>query len=572
MYTLDYYNLYTNNYLDYLGIVRNLVYLYTLYMAFIQARTSRGKKYWSIVECKRVDGKPRTTILEYLGTAESLQDRLNSKNQVSLRSYSHGANAALLKIASNLGIEGIINKHIPKRGQKRDGISVGTSIVLAAIGRACEPTSKRGWYSWCKGTSLEYLFGRDFSALDSQHFWDQMNAVPEDKISSIEEEIVEALLKQHRLDLSHLYFDTTNFFTFIDSGNTRTDLAKRGRNKQKRFDLRQFGLALLINRHDQLPLFHKLYEGNKNDITVFKEIVLELIDRMTEISSHINEVTLIFDKGNNSKANFKTMDDMVNVHYVGALSPYHFKPLIEQATGKEVYRTDYPVWGRERTCIVFLSEDFRSSQVQGIAQHADRATKELLELQQRKKKVSKERLTAEINEILHGQFLDQIIQYKITKEGFSFWSDHLAFEQLYNSVLGRQILVTNRSSWTTEEIIDAFNQKAKVEYAFRNLKNPDHLALRPQFHWTDQKLRVHALLCIIAYLLTMLLFKRAKEVAHYPHDVDALLNDLQFIRLAAVKHENSSKISYQLEQMPASLQALAKHLDINDSRLPVATI
>ncbi len=525
------------------------------------------------MECKRVNGKPRTTILEYLGTAESLRERLKTNEPISLKSYSHGATAALLQIVTNLGIEGIINKHIPNGSQKRDGISVGRSIVLAAIGRACEPTSKRGWYNWCRGTSLEYLFDKGLSALDSQHFWDQMNAIPADKISTIEGEIVGALLKQYPLDLHHLYFDTTNFFTFIDSNNNRTELAKRGRNKQKRFDLRQFGLALLINRHDQLPLFHKIYEGNKNDISVFKETILELIKRMTEISSHINEVTLIFDKGNNSKENFKTMDDMVNVHYVGALSTYHFKPLIEQAacSKKDTYRTEYQVWGSKRTCIVFLSEEFRASQVHGITQHLEKATKELIKLQQRKRALSQEILKKKIDAILCGQFLDQIIQYEITDKGFSFWSNHLAFNKLYNSILGRQILVTNRNSWSTEEIVDAFNQKAKVEYSFRNLKNPDHLALRPQFHWTDQKLRVHALLCILAYLLTMLLFKKAKKVAHYAHDVDALLNDLQFIRLAAIKHPGSSKISYQLESMPASLQKLAHDLNIHASRFPVAT-
>ena len=172
-------------------------------------------------------------------------------------------------------------------------------------------------------------------------------------------------------------------------------------------------------------------------------------------------------------------------------------------------------------------------------QHLEKVSNELLKLRQRKTRLSQDRLKEKIDALLHGQFLDQIVKYEIKDDGFSFWSDHIAFKKLYNSLLGRQILVTNRSDWSSEEIIDAFNQKAKVEYSFRNLKNPDHLTVRPQFHWTDQKLRVHAMLCVIAYLLTMVLFKKAKELAHYPHDVDALLNDLQFIRLAAVKHEHS---------------------------------
>jgi len=59
-------------------------------MASIQVRTSRGKKYWSIVESRRVDGQPRTSILEYLGTAETLLKKLRSEGELSLKSYSHG--------------------------------------------------------------------------------------------------------------------------------------------------------------------------------------------------------------------------------------------------------------------------------------------------------------------------------------------------------------------------------------------------------------------------------------------------------------------------------------------------
>ena len=41
-------------------------------MATIQSKMSRGHKYWYIVESRRVNGKPRPIVLEYLGKAESL--------------------------------------------------------------------------------------------------------------------------------------------------------------------------------------------------------------------------------------------------------------------------------------------------------------------------------------------------------------------------------------------------------------------------------------------------------------------------------------------------------------------
>jgi len=127
-------------------------------MASIQPRVSRGKKYWSIVECRRIKGKPRTVILEYLGTAETLLHRLREEKKFSIKSYSHGDSMALINAAIELDVVQTINKHIPPGKNKnkpfRDNLTVGASFLLAAIGRACHPTSKLGWYDWCKHTSL----------------------------------------------------------------------------------------------------------------------------------------------------------------------------------------------------------------------------------------------------------------------------------------------------------------------------------------------------------------------------------------------------------------------------------
>ena len=138
-------------------------------MASIQVRISRGKKYWSIVESRRVNGQPRTFILEYLGTAETLLQRLQQEDTFSIKSYSHGDSTALINTAVELDIINTINKYIPtgKDDTKptRDGLTVGASLLLAAIGRACHPTSKRGWYEWCKETSLEYCLKTSFKKL-----------------------------------------------------------------------------------------------------------------------------------------------------------------------------------------------------------------------------------------------------------------------------------------------------------------------------------------------------------------------------------------------------------------------
>ena len=561
-------------------------------MAFLAHRVSRGKKYWSVVESRRVDGKPRQVILEYLGTADTLLARLMDGDKVSISSYSHGDVAALLNQAGKLDIVNIINKHVPSgsSGKKplRDGLTVGASFLLAAIGRACRPTSKMGWYDWSKTTSLDYCLKSSFKTLDSQHFWDQMNALPEEAIPRIEEEIVSRLLKTYDIPLDTLLYDTSNFFTFIDSSNARCDIPQRGKNKQKRYDLRQIGMALLVSRKHQLPLFHKTYEGNKNDYTVFSETLNELSDRIRTVTSDLKDVTLVFDKGNNSKDNFKMLASQ-KLFYVAGLVPSHFKKLIEEANkhfepisaGDDeipAWRVKREIWGEERTCVVVISKKLKEGQIRGIHQHLEKKYKSLeslkkqLENPRRRKELSAEEIENRLSAIIKGQFIEAILKYELFtlhagETSFTYYIDHDAFEKLQNNVLGRKILVTNRHDWSSEEIILAYRGQAKVEYSFRTIKNPHHLAVRPQYHWTDQKIKVHFLICVIGYLLTMTAYMEAKEKAGYEKCIDKFMEDLNQIRLSCQIKKKSRKVKYQLEKIPKDLKKTTKALGITNENI-----
>ncbi|MBR9690766.1 IS1634 family transposase, partial [Candidatus Woesearchaeota archaeon] len=555
-------------------------------MAFIASRKSRGKAYWSIVESRRVDGKPRNFILEYLGTADSLLHRLRTEDNFSIKSFSHGDTTALLNAAIELNIVNIINKHIPanKKGGKiiRNNCTVGASVLLAAIGRACHPTSKMGWYDWCKQTSLEYSLKASFKNHDSQHFWDQMDALPKESIQLIEEEIIANVTTAYDLKLDCLLYDTTNFFSFIASDNKRCDLPQRGKNKQKRYDLRQIGMALLVSRQDQFPLFHKTYQGNKNDSKLFKEIFPDLINRIKSINSDVTDITLVFDKGNNSKTNFKMIDDDTNkIHYVGGLVSSHFKELIKEANSSfdimkimdeeiPVYRIKKTIWGSERTCVITVSTQLKEGQIRGIHQHLEKKYKQLEELKQqlenpKKRKVfSREELEERLKEIIKGQFVDEILKYELIalKKGdhsFSYFLDSESFDNLKTNILGRRILITNRHDWSNDEILLAYRGQSKVEYAFRTFKNPYHMAVRPQYHWTDQKIEVHVLICIIGYLLTIASYVKAGKVG-YKKNIENFMEDLKSIRLACRTKNKSKKIKYQLEKISSDLKNVSVSL------------
>jgi transposase len=66
------------------------------------------------------------------------------------------------------------------------------------------------------------------------------------------------------------------------------------------------------------------------------------------------------------------------------------------------------------------------------------------------------------------------------------------------------------------------------------VKDPTHLAVRPQFHWTDQKLRVHIFICLISYILARLVHHEARTRCGWTGSLSGLLNHLGRTRLAMV--------------------------------------
>lgn len=565
-------------------------------MATLQKRRSRGHIYWSIVESRRINGKPRPVILAYLGRAEDLLKRLTEGIPQRVRSYSHGAVAALLHLAEELQVVDTINRHLSDPSQKvRDGFTVGGSLLLSALGRACQPTSKNNWYEgFAKHTSLSHLLRMSLVKLDSQHFWDQMEAVPISAIPLIEEDLVSKMIETEKVQLDTLFCDMSNFFTYIASTNERCTLAQRGKNKQKRIDLRQLGLLLLVSRRDHLPLLHKVYQGNLQDRTIFKEHFQQMIQRFKALSGSLENITLVFDQGNNARGTLREVDR--KIHFVGAISPYHHKDLIEKANpsmhrvsiaDKEIdcYRTRTRIWDLDLTVVVYISEKLRQGQSRGIGQNIRKLFAALDSLKEKIRipvrqgpKRTQQALEEKIRALVAGHDLEDLICWNLHELpghifDLTFRIDQDRFKALQENWLGRRILITNRHDWSEEEIISAYWGQARVEYAFKNMKNPFHLAFRPQYHWTNQKIEVHGFICILAFLLSMVLYKRAKEKCGFRGSPHSLLENLSAIRLATFvetplqKTKGRYKAVHRIEEMDEEVRHLALGLDLIDKEL-----
>lgn len=551
-------------------------------MASLQAYDSHGHRYYRIVESFRQDGKPRLRVVAHLGRVEDIL-RLTHEERADIKvsSVSSGAVTALHQLAQELDIVGKINRALENsegRVQKRDGLSVGESLLAGMISRACAPRSKRAFATWAEVTALPELMGFAGKDLDSQHFWDQMHALPVTLLGDIEEAIVREVVGLEQLQPRAVAYDTTNFYTHIASTNTRTELPQRGHNKQGRHDLRQLGLALVVDQETQLPLAHVLYEGARSDMRTFAAFLKPVRERLRVLTVQPQQLTLVFDAGASSQANLQKLEAGSD-HYVTAVRPSYQQALLAEAadhleevrlsTGTVVraWRTQRVIAGQQREAVVVFSPQLYAGQVRGLHQHLARCGEQLKELGPAPRGTP-EAVRRKLAQICGRQYLRTLVRYEVqsNEQGTQVrsWSDLEEYRRLVQHYFGLRVLITDRSEWTTAQIVEAYRGQSRVEAAFRDLKDPGMLSTRPQFHWTDQKLHVHAFMCVTAYLLVRLLWWRARRDAGFTGGARNLLAALARIRRCRiVEHTGRAgrpRVRQQIEEIDASLVSLGRLL------------
>ena len=555
----------------------------------------RGKPYYYARECKRVDGHPKIVWQKYLGRADDIVAAVlqGAAGGVPLQPQAatvtdFGAVVALYDLAQQLQLVEHIDRHAGQgRGQK-----VGTYLLVAALNRCLAPCSKAQIGDWFEDTVLRRLLDISPRQLTSQRFWDKMDCVSREAMVEIERDLTSHLVREFDLELRRVLFDATNFFTFIDTFNERSTLAQRGKSKEGRAALRIVGLALLVSADFHVPLMHRTYPGNQADAPTFASLTEELVARYRLLTQGAEHVTLVFDKGNNSQDNLAAVADSP-FHFVGSLVPTQhadllripagrFRPLDDEGLpGVSCYRTQQRVFGVDRTIIVTYNENLFVAQSQTLLREIAKRQRLLRELQHRleRHRAGKVRggqpptvagTTKKVEAWLKARHMKDLFQVQITAQRklpmLHYRFDHRAWGRLQNTLLGKTILFTDNDDWTDAEIVQAYRSQHHVETAFRTMKDPQHIALRPQHHWTDQKVEVHVFYCVLALMLCSLL-RRELSRRGIDRSIAAILDDLGKIREVGVLYPSDGRrkkpvLRTTLSRMTDAQRALYDALDL----------
>lgn len=557
-------------------------------MATIIHKMKKGRPYYYAVQSARVEGKPRIVWQKYLGTLETIVARAEGSKPPKPKEavlFEAGGVAGLSRIAQRLGLLDLINEHAPKRDQ---GPSVGHYIVLAALNRALAPCSKLAIGDWYEQTVLRRLWRFDKTAFSSQRFWDHMAMVSEDAIDVIQTELAARVEREFGLDAEVLLYDTTNFFTFLATSNDRCTLAQRGHSKAKRHDLRQVGLALLVTRDFQVPLFHKVYDGNVPDVSLFASLAKELIARHRTACGPKGRATLVFDKGNVSDDAMEQLvvagQPFIAAAPLNRLPELAATPLdqfeaIPAFPGTKAFVAEAEAWGASCRAILAYTESFFTQQLQGVTHNLVKCQKKLMDLEkalrtwregkQRGKRPTVRQVQASARAILSAQFMEELFQICVEEEhGTPFLHyavDHAALDRLTHERLGRTLLLAVKTQGEAQDIIGAYRSLTQIEDVFKNMKHVDFLRWQPAYHWTNQKLNVHGLYCVLALLLATLARKIAVQAGLHL-SLPALLEQLCAIREVAVIYPQGTlahrKDHITLSRMSPTQRKLAEALEI----------
>ncbi len=506
-------------------------------MASIISKTISGHTYYYLVESARVGGKPRIVSQRYLGKASDIEAAIDGATVMPdrTRHLAFGDVAAVWEMLRRLRVAEMIDEVVGAR-RSDAGASVGTYIALATLNRVVDPCSKLAFSAWWAKTSGDRWLQLPAGALDHRRFWEAMDAIGEEQINEIERRIVAAMVETFQVDLSGLVLDMTNFATWIDSGNERAPIARRGHSKQKRSDLRIVGLGLVVSTDGAVPLVSHAYPGNKPDVTQFPVMVAELVGRFGVLFDDGDErehdrLTLVYDAGQNSEDNYELLDG-APLHFVGSLPPsdhpdllgvtkHRYKTVDNEAfPGLVAFETTKIVFGKERRLVVCHSNGLHEKQSRGFDQTLAKATRQLGELQARlargRTRKSREKVEAEIAAIVAPRWVSRVMRTTLTGEDpaelrLGFRTDDKARAALEEELFGKRILFTDKTPGEapTAQIVAEYRSQESVEGDFRQMKDPKVVSFSPMFHWTESKIRVHVFYCVLALMVARLMVREA---------------------------------------------------------------
>ena len=504
-------------------------------------KNGKNHAYWALVESYRTERGPRQRIVSYLGLLKK-SERLaikqaakgNKKTFRQLQLFDtdnkpepewvevdtanirvenqldFGGPWLALQLIYKLKFDELLETVMP-RG--REEIPWSKMALVLAICRLCNPSSElyiaEHYY---KSTAMPELLGVPSEKVYDERLYRALDKLLPHK-KALEKHLKDRLGSMFGLKYDLLLYDVTS--TYFEGQCQGNPMAQRGYSRDKRSDCKQVCIGLVVSKCG-MPLGYEVFEGNKNDVKTWQEIV-------TKMEASYGKADRIWcgDRGMMSKENLEFMQSGNRKYIIGAskstLKKFERQLLMDDwqtiRQGLEVKICQSPDDEGE-TYILCRSQDRREKEKamhERFEQRIDTAL-EKLKAGCEKRRYKKETIDRRVGSIMAknsraaGLFEVEVKQAGgrttvswLKKENWRAWAT-------LNE--GCYLLRTNVTDWSAEDLWHAYIQLTEAEAAFRIHKSD--LKIRPVWHQKTDRVLAHILVCFLAYVLWKTLHQMAK--------------------------------------------------------------
>jgi len=535
-----------------------------------QPRTTKKRglvEYYSLATCFYENGKNQKKIIYGIGELSkeqaeqyrlflrALNGQISPENLTDLDSLVFGDEKQYLDVLAmnalwhQLGIDKVFSSR-QSNGQR---LSTEHVARILTINRLLHPSSKIRTVEWLSGTLLPTIMGIDGSAYDRNKVFRELTAIHGTK------EKLEKLFWSHSLKgrrkYDAYYFDgSTSWFE-----GSKCPLAEADLEKTRGFFPKVLGL-MLITDNQGFPVAWEVVNGHTKDTTELKSFAKRISKEFG-----ITEITYCFDRGVASEKNFdlitgckskyisairdnqiKDVFDLekfrsVRIKITDRICGHEESPTTEQrprrrivgidwfcSLDENIFFKDLGIVNRKRYIVSFNFELF----VKQHHQRQERIERTLLEISAKNEELKNAKRDRDYNATerdllsifakhrVRDYFDYSLMPLTSTGKAQSYKIEcQIKQTKIQNDQLTDGILVyvtdhiekRNRDFVVSAaDIVAHYKGKYVVENAFRELKS--FISLRPIYVWTEEHVKAHYDICIIACFINNYINVKIKDL------------------------------------------------------------
>ncbi len=400
------------------------------------------------------------------------------------RSLPHGHVQAILRMIAKLGLDTLIAS---KRCRERD-------LVLAMIvERLIHPRSKlANTRHWNDTTLAEELSVANVDVDEVYAALDWLLG----RQKHLEKKLAARYLKEDGLVL----YDVSSSFY---EGQT-CPLAQRGHDRDGQKGLPIIVYGMMADGRG-CPVSVQVYPGNTGDPSTVSDQVDKLRERF-----RLSHVVLVGDRGMLTQARIDELENHPGLGWISALRSTSIRGLLEQGYLQrslfdrqnlaEIRSPEFP-GERLLACYNPLLADQRCRKREALLAATEKNLQAIVaEAARRKHKLlSKDQIGVKVGRVIGRYKMGKHFELAI-EEGAFRWHRREESIRLEAEMDGIYVVRTSepKEQLSAEDTVRAYKSLSQVERAFRCLKGLD-LRIRPIFHHTEDHVRAHIFLCLLAY-------------------------------------------------------------------------